>query len=205
MSCISCGKSEAEYRFQALEVQTLHLREFNGERKIQALGNVLELDICEDCAMAHLSGILSPGRNLFRKILPFALLIPPGILLTILFRGREPVYLMPGICAILCGCLGGLSAIMNACRRRQEYAVLDQKEALAKAAWDAVSACAPKKVGDNDLTYIPVTRESLARKNGDLMILYDLIPDIAKEAFRRIHLQETLHSVHTVGKKNEQL
>ena len=70
MSCISCGKSEAEYRFQALEVQTLHLREFNGERKIQALGNVLELDICEDCAMAHLSGSFLGSRiyeNKFKK------------------------------------------------------------------------------------------------------------------------------------------
>ena len=63
----------------------------------------------------------------------------------------------------------------------------------------------PRKNGEEDLTYIPVDSETLSRKNGDLMILYDLIPDIAKEAFRRIHLKETPHSVHTVGEKNEQL
>lgn len=205
MGCISCKKPEAAYRFQALEVQTLHLREFSGERKIQALGSIQELCLCDQCAEDQLSCILSPFRRLPGKILPFALLIPPGIILTLLFRGKEPVYLMPGICAILCGLIGIASSIQKAFALRRTYASLSQKEALKKAAWEAVLSEAPKKAGDNDLTCIPVTLESLGRKNGDLMILYDLIPDIAKEAFRWIHLKETLHSVHTVGDKNEQL
>ena len=49
---------------------------------------------------------------------------------------------------------------------------------------------APKKHDINDITYIPVDEETLARKNGDLMILYDLLPEIAIEAHKRIHAGE---------------
>ena len=60
-------------------------------------------------------------------------------------------------------------------------------EALEEAAWDVYLAEAPKKEGQNDLTYIPVNEKTLARKNGDLMILYRLLPEIAVEAWKRIH------------------
>ena len=46
---------------------------------------------------------------------------------------------------------------------------------------------APKKNDINDISYIPVDEKTLARKNGDLMILYDLLPEIAIEAHKRIH------------------
>jgi len=42
----------------------------------------------------------------------------------------------------------------------------------------------------NDLTYIPVNGKSLKRKNGDLMILYGLLPEIAVEAWKRMHKGE---------------
>jgi hypothetical protein len=48
---------------------------------------------------------------------------------------------------------------------------------------------APKKDDINDITYIPVDEKTLARKNGDLMVLYDLVPEIAVEAHKRIHGQ----------------
>ena len=43
----------------------------------------------------------------------------------------------------------------------------------------------------NDITYIPVDEETLARKNGELMIRYDLLPEIAFAAHKRIHGIET--------------
>ena len=46
---------------------------------------------------------------------------------------------------------------------------------------------APKKEDINDLTYIPVNEKSRSRKNGDLMILYHLLPEIAVEAWKRLH------------------
>ena len=52
------------------------------------------------------------------------------------------------------------------------------------------TAEAPKKEDVNDLTYIPVNGKSLKRKNGDLMILYGLLPEIAVEAWKRMHKGE---------------
>ena len=52
------------------------------------------------------------------------------------------------------------------------------------------TAEAPKKENENDLSYIPVNEKTLARKNGDLMILYHLLPEIAVEAWNKLHKEE---------------
>ena len=64
---------------------------------------------------------------------------------------------------------------------------LPEQDALAEAAWDVYLAEAPKKENENDLSYIPIDEKTRARKNGDLMILYHLLPEIAVEAWKRIH------------------
>lgn len=53
------------------------------------------------------------------------------------------------------------------------------------------TAEAPKKENENDLTYIPINEQTLRRKNGDLMILYDLLPEIAVQAWNRLHGKTT--------------
>ena len=67
---------------------------------------------------------------------------------------------------------------------------LPEQEALTEAAWDVYLAEAPKKENENDLSYIPVNEKNRARKNGDLMILYHLLPEIAVEAWKRLHKEE---------------
>ena len=59
------------------------------------------------------------------------------------------------------------------------------------SAWECLQEGAPKKQDVNDITYIPVDEKTLALKNGDLMVLYELLPEIALEAHRRIHGQNT--------------
>ena len=51
----------------------------------------------------------------------------------------------------------------------------------------STAADSPKKEGDNDLTYIPVTEKVLSMKNGGLMIEYKLLPAIAVQAWERLH------------------
>ena len=34
---------------------------------------------------------------------------------------------------------------------------------------------------------LPVNKKTRSRKNGDLMILYNLLPEIAVEAWKRLH------------------
>ena len=66
----------------------------------------------------------------------------------------------------------------------------DIDKALEEAAWECFLEAAPKKNDINDITYIPVNDQTLARKNGDLMILYDLLPEIALQVYDRIHNSE---------------
>ena len=50
------------------------------------------------------------------------------------------------------------------------------------------------------LTYIPISEKTLRRKNGDLMILYHLLPEIAVEAWNRIHPEsKNLSPAHADG------
>ena len=58
---------------------------------------------------------------------------------------------------------------------------------MEQCAWECLVDGAPKKNDVNDITYIPINGKTLERKNGDLMILYDLLPEIAIEAHKRIH------------------
>ena len=63
---------------------------------------------------------------------------------------------------------------------------LRRADAEEEAAWEAFSNALPKKDEDNDLTYIPINKKTLAMKNGDLMIMYNLLPEIAKKAWSEI-------------------
>ena len=73
------------------------------------------------------------------------------------------------------------------CRRRQRYRGLSEAQALENAAWEAAVRCVPHKCGDHDLTYIPDTVDTLAMKNGDLMLCYELLPEIAVQAWNILH------------------
>ena len=42
--CIQCGGA-AQYRFRALEIHTLHIRELK-EKRVQALGESVHFDVC---------------------------------------------------------------------------------------------------------------------------------------------------------------
>lgn len=190
-NCIHCGTGAADYPFRVLEVQTLHIREMGGERRVQALGRFQDYAICRGCAQAHLETILAPGKRLMRRMLPFAAILAAGITVLALGWGQLPLVVM-GVAGILCGVVGIGSQARNGAAMRREYAALSPEEALARAAWDLLLATAPNKDGENDLTYIPVDERTMAMKNGDLMIVYDLLPAVAKKAWDILHgVEET--------------
>lgn len=64
---------------------------------------------------------------------------------------------------------------------------LTEEKALKKAAWEVIEDCADHKCGDHDLSYIPITPETLKLKNGDLMVCYGLLPDTAVQAWNILH------------------
>lgn len=188
--CIRCG-SPAAYPIRALEVRTLHVRSVSGERRVQALGGEKESGICEKCAREQLALSLNPVRAAKKEMIRFGTVFAAGILIaaaTLLFvRESRQVFLLVALAALVCGALGIYEALRKAKEKAASLAALPEAEALEEAAWDVFTAEAPKKEDMNDLTWIPVNEKTLARKNGDLMVLYRLLPEIAVEAWEKLH------------------
>jgi hypothetical protein len=185
--CIVCGKDSCKYRFSFLEVQTLHIRDLRRESRVQALGEFGEGCLCGDCAEKRLAEIRNPGPKMLKKLLPFAAVFALGGVLSVLFWGKDRTFFAVGLAAMACGIMGTYSRIRNTRDKHREYSSLSDGEAAYEAAWEAFSEALPAKDGDNDMSYIPINDRTLAMKNGDLMIAYDLLPDIARKAWKILH------------------
>ena len=186
-SCLTCGNGSVRYPFRVLEVQTLHVRDITGEKRVQALGLFQEYGICQDCARHKLYAIREASWELWKQLLPFAVIFVLGAVLTMIFWSGEGVLRLLGLAGLVGGALGFAGSLKSSSQRRKEYAALSDEAALARAAWECLIDSAPKKDGENDLTYIPVNERTLAMKNGDLMIEYELLPEIAVKAYRLLH------------------
>ena len=188
--CVRCSGT-ATYPVRALEVRTLHVRSVSGERRVQALGDEKEGGVCGACARKQLELSLDPAKAAKPQMIPFGIVFLAGlavITLTLLFvRESRQVFILLGIAALVCSMLGIFDALRKAKEKAASLRSLQEAEALEEAAWDVFTAEAPKKEDVNDLTYIPVNEKTLRRKNGDLMILYGLLPEIAVEAWNRLH------------------
>ena len=189
MTCIKCGKEHSDYHFRVLHVETLHVRDIGRESRVQTLGDFEEFTVCGDCAKAKYEAYVHNEQVLKKTSLPFVLMILAGIAIALLFRSELPILLF-GAGMAVCGgtCLYG--NLRNRSAKKRELDALPLEKALYRCAWECLVDAAPKKHDINDITYIPVDEETLARKNGDLMILYDLLPEIAIEAHKRIHAGE---------------
>ncbi|HWP50065.1 MAG TPA: hypothetical protein VN626_00065 [Clostridia bacterium] len=181
--CLKCANIP-DYQFRVLEVRTLHVRDITVEKRVQALGEFREYAVCKNCAAAHLEKINNPTVTIIQRCAVFGVILALGLVLGAVFWFTNSALRLMGIAAMICGILGLISSIQSAKSHQQAYAGISAEQALALAAWEVLLKCAPKKSADANLTYIPVNAESLAAKNGDLMILYDLLPEIAVQAHR---------------------
>ena len=187
MNCIKCGASGQDYPFHVLQVQTLHVRDLTGEKRVQALGNFEDHCVCRKCAERKLSAILNNRKATAKSALPFLLAIVAGIAVAAIFWRSNGAFRLLGLGMLVCGILGTVGTVQAGEKKRNQFAPLPHDKALAAAAWESFLEAAPKKNDINDITYIPVNEETLARKNGELMILYYLLPEIAVQASARIH------------------
>lgn len=185
-ACVSCGRLP-EYSFRVLEVQTLPLREMDGERKIQALGAIREAAVCKDCARRRLQEKMDIAGTAGKGLLLYGGILLAGLLAAVLCRESFPPAGLTGLAAVVCGALGIYQTLGNALRHKKEAESLPEAEALRDAAWEVFLSSAPRKYADSDLTYIPITPETLSMKNGDLMIVYDLLPELAVKAYDLMH------------------
>lgn len=185
MNCIKCGKEHIDYPFRVLHVETLHVRDIK-EKRVQTLGDFEDYGVCADCAREKLQGHQISREELVKTCIPYLVMMAAGVVIAALFASELPILLF-GVGMAVCGitCLYG--NIRNRTAKKREMEAVSEAEALQRCAWECMIDGAPKKNDINDISYIPVNEQTLARKNGDLMILYDLLPEIAVEAHKRIH------------------
>ena len=187
--CIRCG-GPADYPVRALEVRTLHVRSLSGERRVQALGDEMGSAVCDCCAREQLAIAMDPVRAAKKQLVSFGAVFVAGLLIVAaayLFLKGKKLFVLLGLAAVVCGVLGIVDAMQKARKKRDDLRSKPENEALEEAVWDVFTAEAPKKENENDLTYIPINEQTLGRKNGDLMILYHLLPEIAVQAWNRLH------------------
>lgn len=187
MDCIKCGKETSHYPFHVLQVLTLHVRDLKGDKRIQALGDFEDYAVCRDCAQTKLDTILNNRSALLRGLAPFAAAQILGIVLAAVTWNGEGVLRLLGLAMTVCGLLGLTGTWQRLMQKKRAFSALSPEDALHQAAWDVLLDNAPKKYDINDITYIPIDEHTLARKNGDLMLLYNLLPEIAVQAYNRIH------------------
>lgn len=189
MSCIKCGKEARDYHFRVLQVQTLHVRDLNKEKRVQALGDFEEYAVCVSCADAKYQYYMNDRTAMLKSGLLYGSLMVLGLILSVIFWNGEGVFRLAGLGMLAGGGLCLFNGLQQATRKKRELLAMPKEKALYRCAWECMVDGAPKKYDINDITYIPVDEETLARKNGDLMILYDLLPEIAIEAHKRLHGQ----------------
>ncbi len=191
--CIACGKKAVkgtDHFFHVLQVRTLPVRDLDREKKVQMLGGFEDYCVCKACTEERLERDLNVVRAAGKKTILFFLVLCAGILLETanqLWLGGNMVWLTLGLAAIACGILGMIATVSDGIKRSKELKGMQMKNALREAALAVMRDHAPKKDKDVNLTYIPVDAVTMNRKNGDLMVLYNLIPDIAVQAYDRIH------------------
>lgn len=183
-TCIKCGAAAQEH-FRALKVHTLHIRDFSGEKRVQMLGNITEFGVCRDCANEQLQKRKQGAGR--KEMLPFAVILLVSIVFLTLFWNGEGALRLCGVAGVICGILGIGCTAREGRQRRVIYNGLTEEKALKKAAWEVIEDCADHKCGDHDLSYIPITPETLKLKNGDLMVCYGLLPDTAVQAWNILH------------------
>ncbi|MBQ7197556.1 MAG: hypothetical protein IJS40_09135 [Synergistaceae bacterium] len=177
--------------FRVLEVHTLHIRDFNGERIIQALGEFKNFEIETACAKSELQAILYPFKRILRKIFPYFILLVVGIIFSLtLAKKFDDIIVVKalGIIAAFCGVSGIFSETKKILTQRKNFLSMSPDEALKNSAWQCALKIAPKKFGDNDLTYIPVNDEVKNLSAEAIAEKYNLLEAISKKAFELLQV-----------------
>ena len=187
MKCVKCGADHAEREFKVLQVQTLHVRDIGKTSRVQVLGDFEQYGVCERCTKEKYDATVDNGALVRKTWLLYGSLVVIGAALAWFNWNVNSVLQFTGLGLLFGGGLTLMGKLKTVNAKKIQLLMLSDEEALEQCAWEAMVDGAPKKNDVNDITYIPVNEKTLARKNGDLMILYELLPEIAIEAHKRIH------------------
>lgn len=188
MNCIACGK-EAKIMVRTLQLRTMHVRGLTGEDKYQVPDDaVRDYGVCEECAGKWLRESGTAGGRAVRRYVLFGVLFCAGAGLLLAFHGSGYVLMMPAAAAVFAGAAGLVSAFRESAAEKNRINAMTEEEALREAAFHVFLEKAPREMeeGQWKLTYIPVNEKTLSTKPGDLTVIYDIQPAVAKEVMLKI-------------------
>ncbi len=185
-TCFCCKNNNADFTYNVIEIQTLHIRDIKGERYVQAMGKDGEYGICSNCAKNHLESINHPIRRVLKHLIAFGVLIAIGIAATALVNVEELFIRLFGPIAILCGVLGITVTTKNAIDKKKAFQKMNKTDAIQEAAWGLLLTKLPKKNGDQDITYIPANTITRGMNAKQLAVAYDLLPAIAEQVTKKL-------------------
>ena len=189
MPCLSCSESPAEYSFRVLEIHTLHVRDFDGERLIQSLGEERVFSVCSACVSSEMRAVLFPAVRILKGSAGFGVLILAGLVMTLTLSLKPDLMgaiRIIGPLAVLTGISGIFGRAREILAQRKILAGLSENEARKYSAWQCVINNAPQKYNDNDITYIPVD-DAMSLSPEELAVKYGLLPAISRKAYEVIH------------------
>ena len=195
MSCLECKSDSPDaIKFRVLEVHTLHIRDFDGEKIIQALGEFQNYEICTACALEGARVFLYPAKLIARKCFAFFMLILAGMILSLLLTvndswpGLEGIFAVKviGPLAVIVGLSGIFANVREILKVRASVSKMNPEEAANFSAYNLVIKNAPKKYNDNDITYIPVNNDTFNMSAEKLAEKYNLLSAIAIKAHKLI-------------------
>ncbi len=192
MACLNCNEARTEYSFDALEVHTLHVRDFGGERLIQALGERVTFEVCGACASEEVRASLFPAVRILRKCWGFGVVLAVGAVLSLTLTLSDEMIALRvlGPMCVFVGVSGIVGRVREVLARRKVLEAMSESERLMDSAWECALKNAPKKFGDNDITYIPIKSQTQSMTEAELAERYNLIPAIASLARKNLWTEE---------------
>lgn len=179
----------SDYKFQVLEVHTLHVRDFSGEKIIQALGDFRELSVNTACVESEMRAVIFPVRRILVKIFPFGIIFLAGLVLTFMITlyNYPAAFRIIGPAGLFCGVTGMFDSVRKILSERKVLLSLTRDNALERIAFKCAVVSAPAKYKDNDLSYIPVDEIKSAGSPEELAEKYNLLPAISRKAVKLVN------------------
>lgn len=179
MECLKCKKETGNVR-RLLEVQTLHIRDLNGERMVQALGSFLEAGVCEDCVDAAIREAENPDKRLHCLAARCACLFLGGLLLLLIWK--ELPLRIAGAAAMVCGASVWYGAYQRATEERRLVRGKTKAELRQIYTLKLLQKSLPQKSLDSDLTYMDISADFLQTPPLVIANQYGVLPKIARKA-----------------------
>ena len=188
--CKGCaGKADIVLPLQ--EVLTLRVRGLDGEKRVQALGKEMEAGLCHACLDQYIGKLAEPKEEIRKAALMYGGIALAG--LAMLFIPASAMgfnFRLPGAGALAISALGFIRRYQAIQVRKAAVVSASTEENRKAYTIEYLHTLLPKKEGENDLSYVPLTDREAAMNIGTLAAAYGLLPGIAQQLSLRLRPRE---------------